>query len=145
MNSAWWIGVAWSTALANPYSQGLNPPSAVEAQPFAWEVPRLSAGDTVEIVLHIPAGYAVYRDLLKISATPGPVKIGEPVFPEAHLGVDPSNPEQYRALYDADLTVQIPVSGSGTLELVLEHQGCRAGLCWPITTEKHELKVVSGG
>ncbi|MCB9676628.1 MAG: protein-disulfide reductase DsbD N-terminal domain-containing protein [Alphaproteobacteria bacterium] len=130
-------------ALANPYADRTEP-VAVESQPFEWVVPDLAARE-VELILRIPEGYAVYRENIRIEAAKGPVSLGEPVFPEPKLASDPGNPEEYRALYDGDIAVRVPVKGSGVLELTLEHQGCRKGLCWPITTSTHAVRVVSGG
>ncbi|MEZ4316626.1 MAG: protein-disulfide reductase DsbD family protein [Myxococcota bacterium] len=139
-----WLGS--SAALANPYagSPGLPSGDVPEAQPFQWTVPKLASGE-IELALHVPEGFAVYRDYVVVRAAEGPVTLGEPVLPEARLAVDPSNPEEWRALYDHDIVVKVPLKGTGTLVLELEHQGCRKGLCWPITTEKHEVTVVSGG
>ncbi len=141
-----------TTALANPYSGGGNPyepavssgPSVDDlAQPFRWEVPEIAI-EEVTLTLRIPAGYAVYRDQIRIRAKEATdsVDLGEPVFPEPRLAVDPSDPEEWRALYDHDIEVRVPVKGAGHLVLEVEHQGCRKGLCWPSTTSSHTVRVV---
>ena len=141
-----------TTALANPYAGGGNPyqPAASTgpavqdpSQPFHWEVPEIAMSE-LTLVLRIPEGHAVYRDQIHIRSTSAAVTLGEPVFPEAKLSVDPSDPEQWRALYEADIQVVVPVSGSGVLALEVEHQGCAKGLCWPSTTSSHTVRVLGG-
>lgn len=128
----------WSfTVLANPYLPAEATPVAVEKDPFVWQVPEVSPTPVV-VSLTIPEGYAVYRDALSITAVQG--TIGEPVFPEARLAPDPSEPGRFRALYDGPIQIQVPAE-PGKIVLEVAHQGCRKGLCWPRTTSRHEVVV----
>lgn len=129
----------WSlfTALANPYLPTQPVPAAVEQDPFVWEVPALSASP-IELVLTVPSGYAVYRDEIGIRATQG--TLGEPVFPEPVLRADPSDPTTIRALYDGPVRILVPAE-AGEIELVLTHQGCRKGLCWPRSETTKKVTV----
>ena len=142
MGVIFWMLWGVGSASANPYAQGAAP-LTVEKQPFEWRAPSLAVG-VVELVLHVPEGYAVYRDQIAIRAAEGSVAIGDPVFPEPKLAQDLGNPEEWRALYDRDVVIQVPVKGAGLLELELEHQGCRKGLCWPMTTAKRQVRVTDG-
>ena len=127
----------------NPYAGAPTP--TVDLQPFTWTVPSRALGPTLDLKLTVPPGHAVYREYIEIRVVGGPVKVGEPGFPEPELGVDPSNPEVYRALYRSDVPVTLPVTGAGTLQLELSHQGCRQGLCWPITRSTHTVEIYEGG
>lgn len=124
----WWL----CSAMANPYLSGpaMDPIAvgAVEKDPFVWSAPTITGERTVVFVLTVPEGYAVYRDELQVKVVSG--KAGEPRFPEPKLAVDPSNPEEWRALYDGDVRIELPVE-PGDLVVELSHQGCRKGLCWP--------------
>lgn len=130
-----WVFLLLGAALAgNPYAEKSE---LFEVQPFQWTAVSKLPGQ-IELSLHIPSGSAVYRDQLGIVAIIG--TIGEPIFPVSKLAVDPSNPEQYKALYDADVVIQVPAT-AGDLVLQLTHQGCRAGLCWPQTTVEKKVTV----
>ena len=65
-------------------------------------------------------------------------------FPDAKLMPDPYAPGQWRAAYTTDIVVEVPVLEvvDGKVELELTQQGCRKGLCWPITITRHEVAVV---
>jgi thiol:disulfide interchange protein len=115
----------------------------VPAQPFRWDVPEIASGE-LTLTLRIPSGYAVYRDQIHIRGASDDVVLGEPAFPEPRLAVDPSDPEQWRALYETDIEIRVPLTGQGLLSLEVEHQGCRKGLCWPSTTSSHTVRVVAG-
>jgi hypothetical protein len=136
--------VSWmlsTVALANPYAPTVPLAPSVDAPPFRWIVPE-RAVDVVEVVLTVPAEHLVYRDMLGIRAVEG--TIDTPVFPEARLRPDLYDPGEWRASFDADVRVKVPVKAVGaTGQVVLEltQQGCRAGLCWPIVTTRHPVAV----
>ncbi|MCA9570672.1 MAG: hypothetical protein KC656_22680 [Myxococcales bacterium] len=136
---AWLLG---SVSLANPYGGGgLSIPSAApEVAPFHWEVPERAVG-SITLVLTVPKDHAVYQDAVAIEAVRG--RIGEPVYPEARLAPDPYEPGSWRASWSADVRVEVPVEAAdaGVVELRLTHQGCRAGLCWPIEVSTHTVHV----
>lgn len=122
------------TALANPYRSGpllSDDQAQVDTDPFTWEVPAVTGEHKLVIVLRVPKGHAVYQDQIGLRAIQG--EIGDPVFPEAELAPDPSEPEAWRAIHRADVRIEIPVK-PGRIELELSHQGCRKGLCWPRKT-----------
>lgn len=135
-------------ALANPYAGGgtLRVEVAVpevERDPFTWDVPPIVVDGILEVALRIPEGFAVYRDAITIEAAPGPVSLGAIPWPDARLAVDPSDPERWRALYEGDVVLRIPVTGHGDISLTVSHQGCRKGLCWPPATSEHAVKVLA--
>ena len=139
----WSVLLLLTGAQANPWAAPPPPVVATpESQPFRWQVPKVASA-VVELTLEIPVGFAVYRDQLRIELSKGDVVLGEPEWPEAKLGQDPSDPERTRALYDSAVSVRVPIeSGSGEITLSLTHQGCRKGLCWPSTVTEHTLVVI---
>lgn len=133
------VAMLGALALANPYAA--KPGSGSSASPFQWQVPGRAVG-SIELVLTVPEGYAIYRDRLGVVAVKG--TIGEPVFPPAELKPDLYEPGKWRASYTTDVVVTVPVVAvdGGRVELELTQQGCREGLCWPIETTTHTVAVV---
>lgn len=78
----------------------------------------------------------LYRTRLSfVSASPG-LKLGKPVLPKGKPYKDELLGDT--EIYDADLSVSIPATGSGTLKIT--YQGCaKKGICYPPQTR--ELKV----
>lgn len=137
----WCVLLLLADAQANPWAPSQPLGAAVESQPFQWKVPKVATG-VLELSLEVPAGFAVYRDQLNIEVSKGDVVLGDPAWPEAKLGVDPSDPERTRALYESAFSVRVPIErGSGEITLVLTHQGCRKGLCWPSTVTEYTVVV----
>lgn len=98
-------------------------------------------GATAQVPVHflVPPGAHIYADMLSVEVrSPGPLKVGELVEPPGRLVADPANPAHQRETYEAgDTVVQLPVTlpadatGTYTVDLVVQHQACRVGLCFP--------------
>ena len=108
--------------------------------PFVWEVPTFAV-DAIPVSLTIPKEHSVYADRLVVRASKG--VLGEWKLPPAKLQADPTKPGVLRASWTEDLSFEVPVSSvsDGEVVLELEQQGCGKGLCWPITTTTHTVRV----
>lgn len=114
-----------------------------EESPVRVEVGSVQAapGATVRVPVHfqVPPGAHIYADMLSVDvASPGALTVGELVEPPGALVADPANPARQRETYEAgDTVVELPVTlpadaqGTYTLDLVVTHQACRVGLCFP--------------
>ena len=94
------------------------------------------APDRVAVTYHIADGYYMYRERFKFEAV-GAV-LGAPVFPAGTVHYDTTfekNVETYRQ----SITVQIPVTASGSFTLIAQGQGCsEKGLCYaPMQSKKN--------
>lgn len=98
-------------------------------------------GSTVPVSVHflIPPGAHIYADMIDVTVlgTPG-VSVGALIEPPGRLVADPANPAKQRETYEAgdtrvDLPVTLPADATGTyaLKLLVRHQACRVGLCFP--------------
>ncbi len=103
--------------------------------PFRWTasvVERDGAG-TLRLHVALPAGGAIRRDSLRVVPvrTDG-VQLAEPVVPP---GVEVERDDDVRVvLLVADSTVDVPFTCTGgavDVALLVVHQGCQGGRCWP--------------
>lgn len=105
---------------------------AFELQPTEWKNGQLA------VSWRVTPGYYLYRDKLTLEASTPGLKLGTPVLPTSKTMED----ELFGTveIYDGDLIVALPATGSGTLKV--RYQGCaKAGLCYPPQTR--ELSVTA--
>ncbi len=110
--------------------------------PFRIEVAPLtvSAGARVDIqlVLVIPDGFHVYRDMVQVRVDdPGIFQVGEAVFPPGVEAPDPAFPDQTRELYQDTIEILLPLTvpetvpaGGYSLDIWARYQGCKKSLCY---------------
>jgi thioredoxin:protein disulfide reductase len=104
------------------------------------------AGGTARLPVRfeIPAGTHIYADMIAVEVLEsGGLAVGELVEPAGSLEADPANPARQREVYAAGLTVvelplTLPATASGTYDvrLLVKHQACRVGLCFPGAEEE---------
>ncbi len=128
-----------------------------EESPVRVEVGSASAapGATARVPVHfqVPPGAHVYADMIRVEARgAGPLTVGAVVEPPGKLVADPANPKHTRETYEAgDTVLELPVtlpadaSGSYTLDLVVQHQACRVGLCFPPKEDELRATVSVAG
>ncbi|GDX79588.1 thiol:disulfide interchange protein DsbD [Deltaproteobacteria bacterium] len=114
-----------------------------EESPVRVEVADASGapGTTVQVGVHflIPPGTHIYADMIDVTVLGTPaVSVGALVEPAGRLVADPANPAKQRETYEAgdtrvDLPVSLPADATGTypVKLLVRHQACREGLCFP--------------
>ena len=110
--------------------------------PFHVEVSTTlipSGGEAqMEIVVVVPAGFHVYRDMMRVSVPDsGAFEVGAAVFPAGRWEADPAVPDEIRELYDAPVSIQVPVKapdsipvGTYDMDVYVGYQGCKATLCY---------------
>jgi len=133
-------------------SSAVLPSTAAAAQnPFRLEVPgaRVAPGasDRLEVVVRVPAGHHVYRDMMFVSVVDaGGLVVGEPSFPKGFEKPDPANPAATRELYDLDVYIDVPLqapaaAGPHEVRLQVGYQGCKGGLCFMPVVEDISVRV----
>lgn len=154
--AAWAVAVAVAGAALGGGAVGLAPVAeAAAANPFRLEAvgARLKPGakGVVQVILRVPAGHHVYRDMLKVDVLDAAgLTVGPASFPPGLSVPDPANPSAQRELYDMDVIIELPVTAArseGLRELRLEvgYQGCRKSLCYMPQTEALVVPVTVGG
>lgn len=89
--------------------------------------------------------YYLYRDRFKfISHTPG-ITLGEPQFPPGEKVHDKFFGDE--VIYHHGVTVEIPYTGSGKLDLETVYQGCNEtiGFCYPPQRKHFNLTLAAAG
>ncbi len=137
--------------------------AAVVGLAVAEESPvRVAVGDAsapaggiarVPVRFDIPPGTHIYADMLAVEVIDGAgLRAGEIEEPTGSLEADPANPARQREVYAAGLTeVQLPLTlpadaaGSYAVRLLVKHQACRVGLCYPGAEQELVAQVSVGG
>jgi thiol:disulfide interchange protein DsbD len=113
------------------------------AQAFQFSA-QMADSTHVDVHYKIAKGYYLYKERFRFATESPGVKLGEPAFPPAEVKFDETfgkNVEHYRE----DVTVRIPVAGSGPFTLVSTAQGCAdAGLCYPPQEARASLDTRTG-
>ena len=154
--AAWAVAVAVAGGAISAGVAGMGTAAeAAAANPFRLEAvgARLKPGGqgVVQVVLRVPAGHHVYRDMLRVDVVDAAgLTVGPPSFPPGLRVPDPANPAAERELYDMDVIIDLPVGagrGDGARELRVEvgYQGCRKSLCFMPQTEVLAVPVTVGG
>ncbi len=91
---------------------------------------NLLDAQTVRLSWQIAQGYYIYRDKIIITNKSDAIQTLAPNLPEAKLKNDPNFGDVY--IYKNLVSITIPLTGEGNLELDIKYQGCAdAGLCYP--------------
>lgn len=106
----------------------------------------LEAGAPVQLILSVPPGFKVYRDMLHVSVLDdGGMQLGEPDFPPGLMRPDPANPGSMRELYDMDVYIEFTASATapGTYHPLFEigFQACKNATCFRPKVEQVALQV----
>lgn len=114
-----------------------------EESPVRVEVADVlaSAGATIDLPVHllVPPGAHVYAEMVAIEVVDADGLVaGAVVEPPGKLVADPANPTRQREVYEpGDTVLSLPLTlpeGSPrtyTVKLLVRHQACRDGLCYP--------------
>lgn len=112
-------------------------------------------GATVPVSVHflIPPGTHIYADMIDVEVLGNPgVSVGALVEPPGRLVADPANPAKQRETFEAgdtrvDVPVTLPADATGTyaLKLLVRHQACRVGLCFPPAEDTFTANVGVAG
>lgn len=106
---------------------------------------RLLDEQAIEVHFTIADGYYLYRERFKFSAEGSPaVRLGSPELPR---GI-PHKDEFFGAVetYRQQVSIRIPVEGTGRLDLKVTSQGCAdVGVCYVPMDSAATLQVSAGG
>ena len=105
--------------------------------------PQLHAQNGV-IMAHwdILPGYYLYRDKFQFTSHSPGITLGTPQFPAGETHTDPYFGTQ--VIYRNGVTVGIPYSGSGPLQLEAGYQGCAdMGFCYPPQSRQFNLTLAA--
>lgn len=105
------------------------------------------------IRLEIPAGAHVYADMVAVEVIDaGGLTAGVLEEPAGNLVSDPANPARQREVYGqgvAEFTLPLTAgpgaSGQQAVRLLVKHQACRVGLCFPGVEEELSATVLVAG
>lgn len=132
--------LSWSLAHAGP-----------ESSPFRATSPGMSlapaASGTASIVLTVPPGTTLYKDMTSLVVTdPGELTVGEVSLPPATEKEDPAL-GLMRELWDMDVYIEVPVTAPaavGSHEVVIDAtwQGCKGSVCFMPVTEQIVIPVL---
>lgn len=123
---------------------------------------RVAAGDAaappggtarVPVRLDIPTGAHVYADMIAVEVVDAAgLTAGALEEPAGRLEADPANPAKQREVYGAGttelvlpFTLPADASGSRAVRLLVKHQACRVGLCFPGVEEEVTATVSATG
>lgn len=144
LKRAWSLWIALVLACA-ALPAGAAPTQFLDPQQAFQFSAHMVNPSEVEVHYAIAKGYYLYRERFHFSAEPASVTLGEPVFPKGEIKFDETfnkNVEHYRN----EVTVRIPVHGTGPFTLVSTAQGCAdAGLCYPPQEARASLTAGGGG
>ena len=102
-----------------------------------------ASGGTINVHWDILPGYYLYRDKFKfISHTPA-VQLGKPALPAGEMKQDKFFGRE--EIYKNALTVTLPYTGSGAVDLELVYQGCNEpiGFCYPPQHKRLNLTLAA--
>ncbi len=120
----------------------LSSSAAAQDDPFHVEISKTSivsgGAAEIEVVVVVPPGFHVYRDMMRVAITdPGAFGVKPAVYPAGRWEADPASDEEIRELYDASVSIRVPVSapesipiGSYDMDIYVGYQGCKATLCY---------------
>ena len=101
---------------------------------------------TVEIIISVPEGFHLYRDMMWVKPTLVPqLAFSDALFPKGVFLPDPANPERFREHFDKTITIEVPVQASsmGVYQTTIDvrYQGCKAGLCYRPAIDTHTITL----
>ena len=110
--------------LASAASQEPLPPDQV------YKVNATAAPGSLSVHWDILPGYYLYKDKFQFVSHITGIRLGKPEFPEGEIKQDQFFGKQ--TIYRKSVTVTIPYTGLGKLDLELVYQGCaEVGFCYP--------------
>ncbi|MAA78625.1 MAG: hypothetical protein CL916_05150 [Deltaproteobacteria bacterium] len=118
--------------------------------PFRSEIAPITLTNTnqgtMEVLIAIPKGYHLYKDMMSIQAVESNgVTFYEPELPKGLFQSDPANPSQYREHYEETIVINVPFTvgadGSYVPKVEVRYQGCKKGLCYKPAIDIHAVVV----
>jgi thiol:disulfide interchange protein DsbD len=101
-----------------------------------------AAPGTISVHWDILPGYYLYKSKFKFVSHVTGIRIGTPAFPAGEIEEDPYFGKQ--EIYRKGVTVTLPYTGVGKLDLELVYQGCaEAGFCYPPQHKHINIDVVA--
>ncbi len=119
---------------------------AADTEPLAPDlVYKMSASaepGSVTVHWDILKGYYLYKDKFRFVSQVTGIKLGKPEFPAGEIHTDPYFGKQ--EIYHKGVSVTLPVTGVGKLDLDVTYQGCaEAGFCYPPQRKHVSLMLVA--
>lgn len=97
----------------------------------------------VALTWDISDGYYLYRDKIKVAATPSEIQVGALDLPKSEMKHDDNFGDMM--IYHHAVTVNVPLTQNGSnpdFTLQVQHQGCAdAGVCYPPQKNSFELTL----
>jgi len=127
--------VASALAAENPFRSEIAPAQLSEK------------GDgELEIVIVVPKGFHLYRDMMHVKALDSKGLVFEQaIYPTGLFMPDPANPASYREHFEETVQLKLPFSAvkMGSYEPVIElrYQGCKGGLCYKPVVDVHTVTI----
>jgi len=101
------------------------------------------AQGSISVHWDILTGYYLYKDKFQFISHITNVKLGKPVFPAGEIKKDQYFGKQ--EIYRKAVTVTLPYTGVGKLDLELVYQGCyEKGFCYPPQHKHVSVELVAG-
>ncbi len=123
-------------AMIEPEPSGNDGPLPVER---AFSLSHTQTDGTLTLNWQIAPGYYLYQDKIKL-VPKGSLKLGDFQLPKADIKDDPIFGKT--PVYHNGLTLKVPVSGNGSLEV--RYQGCwEGGVCYPPQKQTIEIQSAS--
>ncbi|HEY3859071.1 MAG TPA: protein-disulfide reductase DsbD [Gammaproteobacteria bacterium] len=124
----------------------LSPVLAQAADPLPPDtVYRLNASatpGTISVHWDILPGYYLYKDKFQFISHITGIRLGTPSFPDGEVKKDQFFGKQ--TIYRKSVTVTVPYTGVGKLDLELVYQGCaEVGFCYPPQRKHVDLMLVA--
>src|SRR5579885_3433724 len=95
---------------------------------------------TISVHWDILPGYYLYKDKFQFISHITGIRLGQPQFPDGELKTDPFCGKQ--TIYHKGVTVTVPYTGVGKLDLELVYQGCaEVGFCYPPQHKRVDLML----
>ena len=105
-----------------------------------YKVSASATPGTISVHWDILPGYYLYRDKFKFVSHITGIRLGEPQYPEGEQKQDPFFGKQ--TIYHKGVTITMPYTGVGKLDLELVYQGCaEVGFCYPPQHKRVDLML----
>jgi thiol:disulfide interchange protein DsbD len=107
-----------------------------------YKVSASAAPGTISVHWDILPGYYLYKDKFQFISRITGIRLGAAQFPDGELKQDIFFGKQ--TIYHKDVTVTVPYTGVGKLDLELVYQGCaEVGFCYPPQHKRIDLILVA--
>ncbi len=109
-----------------------------------YKLSASAAPGTISVHWDILPGYYLYKDKFQFISHITGIRLGKPEFPEAEIKKDQFFGKQ--SIYHNSVTVTVPYTGVGKLDLELVYQGCaEVGFCYPPQHKHMNLMLEAPG